>query len=78
MLSRMNTYIAHELAAAAQLQVKAATLVSTYAEPRDASAARLALLMAAVEMEALDQGDYKFTKLVRRFRKFIEQQKEQE
>lgn len=52
----MNTYTAHEQQAAAQLQAKAAILVSSYAEPRDAAAARLAVLMSAAEEEARRQG----------------------
>lgn len=52
----MNTYVAHEQAAACQLQAKAATLVCTYASPQDAAAARLAVLMLAAEQEAREQG----------------------
>ena len=52
----MNTYTALEQAAAAQLQVKAALLVSTYAEPQDLAAARLAVLMVAAQQEAREQG----------------------
>jgi len=52
----MNTYTAHEQQAAAQLQAKAAILVSAYAEPTDAAAARLAALVAAAESEAREQG----------------------
>lgn len=52
----MNTYTAHEQQAAAQLQANAAILVSTYAEPGDAAAARLAALMLAAENEAREQG----------------------
>jgi hypothetical protein len=55
-LSRMNKFQADELAAAAQLRAKAATLVSTYAEPQDAAAARLAVLMIAAQQEAREQG----------------------
>lgn len=51
----MNEFEAHEQAAAAQLQVKAATLVSTYASPADAAAARLAVLMIACQNEAREQ-----------------------
>lgn len=52
----MNEFCAHEQAAAAQLQVKAATLVSTYASPQDLAAARLAVLMIACQNEAREQG----------------------
>ena len=55
-LIAMNQYTAHEQSAAALLQVKAATLVSTYAEPQDLAAARLAVLMVAAEQEAREQG----------------------
>jgi hypothetical protein len=72
----MNTYTAHEQHAAAQLQAKAETLVCTYAEPRDAAAARLALLMQATEQEAFSQNDHRFIKLIRRIRVIIEKQKE--
>lgn len=52
----MNEFEAHEHHAAAQLQVQAATLVSTYAKPEDAAAARLAVLMIACQNEAREQG----------------------
>jgi hypothetical protein len=52
----MNEFTSMEHAAALELQAKAATLVCTYAEPRDAAAARLAVLMLAAEQEAREQG----------------------
>lgn len=52
----MNTFTASEHAAAIELREHAQRLVSTYAEPKDASAARLALLMIATEQEAREQG----------------------
>lgn len=52
----MNEFTAHEQMAAAQIQAKAAILVSTYALIQDAAAARLAVLMLAAQHEAQEQG----------------------
>ena len=52
----MNQFTAQEQTAASLLQLKAALLVSTYAEPQDLAAARLAVLMVAAEQEAREQG----------------------
>lgn len=52
----MNKFQADEQAAAANLQVKAALLAATYAEPQDLAAARLAVLMIAAQQEAREQG----------------------
>jgi len=52
----MNKFQAAEQSSAYLLRVRADALVSTYAEPQDADAARLAVLMLAAQQEARDQG----------------------
>lgn len=52
----MNQHTAHEHASATVLRDSARILVATYADPQDAEASRLALLMVACELEAREQG----------------------
>ena len=52
----MNLYQAQELVASDLIRARAGILVGHYAEPTDAAAARLAVLMLATEQEARAQG----------------------
>lgn len=56
MLSAMNTFEAHEKAAAEIIQERARSLVKAYAKSPDLAAARLAVLMIAAQNEARKQG----------------------
>ncbi len=70
----MNEFEAHEHHAAAQLQVQAATLVSTYAHPSEAAAARIGVLQQALENELRDQENAYALKFFRRVRLLIDRQ----